>query len=78
MSRPPKTERDKMATVKIEKAFWSLLETEKYTDITVLRISQEAGINRNSFYYHYKDIDDLAYIAFMNNADNEISKTFII
>lgn len=77
MSRPPKTERDKMATVKIEKAFWSLLETEKYTDITVLRISQEAGINRNSFYYHYKDIDDLAYKAFMNNADNEISKTLI-
>lgn len=77
MPRPRKSERDEMATVKIENAFWSLLETERYSDITVLRISQEAGTNRNSFYYHYKDIDDLAYQAFMNNASNEVSKTLV-
>lgn len=77
MPRPKKTNRDEMATVKIENAFWSLLETERYSDITVLRVSQEAGINRNSFYYHYKGIDDLAYKAFMNNADNEVSKTLV-
>lgn len=77
MARPKKSEKDEMATVKIENAFWSLLETEKYSDITVLRITQEAGINRNSFYYHYKDIDDLAYKAFKNNADNEVSRILI-
>lgn len=77
MARPRKTDRDEMATVKIENAFWSLLETERYSDITVLRVSQEAGINRNSFYYHYRDIDDLAQKAFMNNADNEVSKTLV-
>lgn len=77
MARPRKSDRDEMATVKIENAFWSLLETERYSDITVLRVSQEAGINRNSFYYHYKDIDDLAYKAFAGNADNEVSRTLI-
>ena len=77
MARPKKSDHDEIATVKIENAFWSLLETERYSDITVLRISQEAGINRNSFYYHYRDIDDLAYKAFMNNAGNEVSKTLI-
>lgn len=77
MARPKKADRDEMATVKIENAFWSLLETERYSDITVLRVSQEAGINRNSFYYHYSDIDDLAQKAFINNANNEVSKTLI-
>lgn len=77
MARPRKSERDEMATVKIENAFWSLLETERYSDITVLRVTQEAGINRNSFYYHYRDIDDLAQKAFMNNANNDVSKTLI-
>ena len=77
MPRPRKSEPDENATVKMENAFWSLLETEKYRDITVLRISQEAGINRNSFYYHYRDIDDLAYKAFMNNAYNDVTKTLV-
>lgn len=74
MARPKKTDRDAMATVKIEDAFWKLLEEMNYSDITVLRISQESGTNRNSFYYHYKDIDDLAGSAFMNNIDEKISK----
>lgn len=77
MARPKKSERDEMATVKIENAFWALLETERYSALTVLRVSQEAGINRNSFYYHYRDINDLAYKAFVRNADNEVTRTLI-
>lgn len=73
MARPRKSNKEDMATVKIEKAFWKLLETEKYGEISVLRICQESGINRNSFYYHYNDIDDLARTAFKNNAAEEIS-----
>ena len=73
MARPKKANREDMATVKIENAFWKLLETEQYAAITVLRICQESNINRNSFYYHYKDIDDLAYTAFKNNADANVS-----
>ena len=77
MARPKKSDRDAAATVKMEKAFWSLLEKERYADITVLRISQESGVNRNSFYYHYKDIDDLALIAFRKNIENETSGQLI-
>lgn len=74
MARPRKTDRDAMATVRIEDAFWKLLGEMSYSDITVLRISQESGTNRNSFYYHYKDIDDLARSAFMNNIDDNVSR----
>lgn len=77
MARPKKSDKEEMATAKIEKAFWRLLETERYSDITVLRISQESGVNRNSFYYHYRDIDDLAYTAFKNNVENETSGKLI-
>ena len=77
MARPRKNEHSEMATVKIENAFWKLLETEKYSDITVLRVSQESGVNRNSFYYHYSGMDDLAYQAFKHNAEDEASKTLI-
>lgn len=77
MPRPKKSKQDEMAITKIEKAFWHLLETEEYSNITVLRISQESGTNRNSFYYHYQNIDDLAHKAFMRNASNDISNTLI-
>lgn len=77
MARPRKADQQGMATEKIESAFWKLLETEDFSEITVLRIAQESGVNRNSFYYHYKDINDLAYQAFMRNADNEVSRALI-
>ncbi len=77
MARPKKSDWNERATVKIENAFWKLLETEHYADITVSRVCQESGTNRNSFYYHYRDIEDLAYHAFMDNAGNEISRTLI-
>lgn len=74
MARPKKGNLNNLATVKIENAFWRLLEAESYSDITVLRISQESGVNRNSFYYHYEDMNDLAYKAFKNNAGTDVSK----
>jgi len=77
MGRPRKADTQDQATVKIERAFWHLLETESYKEITVRRISQESGTNRNSFYYHYRDIEDLAYKAFRNNADSELSRSLL-
>ena len=74
MARPKKGNRSDFATVKIENAFWRLLEEESFSDITILRISQESGANRNSFYYHYEDLNDLAFKAFKNNAGAEVSK----
>lgn len=40
-------------------AFSRLLEQKPLSKITVKSIVEECGINRNTFYYHYKDIYDL-------------------
>lgn len=77
MARPRKAETQQAATVRIENAFWKLLEKERFADITVRLISQESGTNRNSFYYHYADIFDLASKAFSNNTDDEVTQILI-
>lgn len=70
MSRPRKDDLQSAATTKIEAAFWRLLEEVGYSEITVRRVSQTAGTNRNSFYYHYESLEDLARKAFLSNAAN--------
>ncbi len=40
-------------------AFFKLLETKPYKKITVSDVTALAGVNRMTFYYHFKDIDDL-------------------
>lgn len=76
MPRPRKDDPQSAAPTKIEAAFWQLLEKVGYPEITVRRISQESGTNRNSFYYHYDGLEDLARKAFMNNA--EIARPLIL
>ena len=43
----------------IQNSFRKLLSERPLTRITVRDIAQECGINRNSFYYHYRDIPAL-------------------
>lgn len=40
-------------------AFFALLKRKPYKKITVSDVTDEAGVNRMTFYYHFKDIDDL-------------------
>lgn len=68
MPRPRKDDPASAATARIEAAFWNLLEEVGYPEITVRRVSQAAGTNRNSFYYHYEGLEDLARKAFLGNA----------
>ena len=51
--------RYKMSSEKIEKAFLSLILNNKYEDITISQICEQANINRSTFYCHYDDINDL-------------------
>lgn len=74
MARPRKADTEQAATVRIENAFWKLLERGRAEDITVRLISQESGTNRNSFYYHYSDVNDLAAKAFSNNMNTRASQ----
>ena len=43
----------------IRASFLKLLEERPLREITVKDIVQDCGVNRNSFYYHYKDIPSL-------------------
>ncbi len=41
-------------------AFWQLLEEKPFNKITVQNIVQRCHLNRNTFYYHFQDIPNLA------------------
>ncbi|WP_432661970.1 TetR/AcrR family transcriptional regulator C-terminal domain-containing protein [Wukongibacter baidiensis] len=43
----------------IKRAFLDLLKEKNYNKITIQDIAEEAMINRNTFYLHYLDKDDL-------------------
>ena len=44
------------ANAKLEGAFLKLIEEKPFSKITVNDIVQEAGVHRNTFYYHYQSI----------------------
>ncbi len=43
----------------IKETFWKMLEEKPLSQITIKALVEECGINRNSFYYHFKDLPDL-------------------
>lgn len=43
----------------IKESFWKLLSEQPLSQISVRDIVEECGINRNSFYYHFRDIPSL-------------------
>ncbi len=60
MARPPKNQKGPSASERMVNAFWHILEQKPFTKITVSDIVKEAQVNRNAFYYHYENINDLA------------------
>ena len=44
----------------IQHEFGEMLKEAPFKQITVRALTERTGINRNTFYYHYKDIYDLA------------------
>lgn len=51
-------------------AFWSLLEEKPYARISVSELLERAGVSRGDFYYHYKNLLDLAKCAVEDEAKN--------
>lgn len=66
MARPRKDEARPSAYERMTVAFWSLLEEKPYSAVTVKLITQRAGVNHNTFYYHFENIDDMAVKMFEN------------
>lgn len=77
MARPRKDQQEAPARERIEQAFWSLLEETAYRGITVRALCQRAGVNHNTFYYHFNSIDDLAMGLIDSNLPHEAIAMFI-
>ncbi len=45
----------------IQKALFRLMETHKFSDITVTALCKEAQIHRNSFYRYFDTLEDVIY-----------------
>lgn len=60
MARPPKNAEGPSATQRMELAFWDCMKEMPYSDIVVRDIVDRAKVNRNSYYYHYDSMWDLA------------------
>lgn len=67
MARPSYGKNDATARDRLIEAFWVLLEERPYAKITVSVITDRAAVNRNTFYYHFSCIDDLAHAAVSEN-----------
>jgi AcrR family transcriptional regulator len=73
MARPGK-ESGESADKVIEDVFWRLLSTKPVSKISVSEIIREAGCNRTTFYYYYKDIYALANSAIRKNLPENIPR----
>lgn len=58
MARPRKSERG-TADIRLANAFWALLEHHRLANTTVGMVAEQAELNRGTFYYHFKSMDDL-------------------
>ncbi|MGO1183877.1 MAG: TetR/AcrR family transcriptional regulator [Micrococcaceae bacterium] len=59
----PRQDQGPSAVQRLEAAFFNELRQTPYPGITISAIVRAAGVNRNSFYYHYSDLGDLAHSA---------------
>ena len=58
----------------IKESFWKLLNRQPLSQISVRAIVEDCGINRNSFYYHFRDIPSLIEEIIREAADDLIKK----
>ncbi len=59
MARPHYEEGQKQAKEVLEETFWNMLETMPYEKITVRELTKQAGVNINTFYYHFENMENL-------------------
>ena len=58
--------------VLIANAFYALLEEKPLSKITVREIVERCGVNRNTFYYHFRDIPALLERIIKSRADQVV------
>ena len=60
MARPKASQEGPTARERIKHAFWDLLAEKPFEQITVNDVAQAAQVNRNTFYYHFENMEALA------------------
>ena len=55
-------------------AMKKLMVCKSFAKISISDLCEECGLNRKSFYYHFKDIYDLLEWIFTNEVVNKIEK----
>lgn len=65
MPRPRRDSNIPPAKQRMEDAFWELLADREYRRITVTDVVRKAQVNRNSFYYHFSGLPELADAAIL-------------
>ena len=58
----------------IQESFKKLLSNQPLDKITVKNITDDCGVNRNTFYYHYSDIYQLLDEIFLTEAQKSVEK----
>jgi AcrR family transcriptional regulator len=77
MARPKADSNTPSARERIETAFWEMLADVPFSKITVSAISSKAGVNHNTFYYHFSSIEDLAEKVFVDNMMPELPEIML-
>lgn len=70
MPRPRRDSEILPAKDRLENAFWDLLADREYQKITVTDVVRAADVNRNSFYYHFSGLPELADSAILHEVEN--------
>ena len=58
----------------LENAFIALLEERPLSKITVADIADKAGVNRHTFYYHFRNVDDMIVFSVKETLDSLYSE----
>ncbi|RSX55117.1 AcrR family transcriptional regulator [Bifidobacterium dolichotidis] len=70
MSRPRRDSRTLPAKDRMENAFWDLLADHEFSKITVTDVVRVADVNRNSFYYHFSGLPELADASILREVEH--------
>lgn len=77
MSRPRYEPGSKMARERIVDSFWKLLSCKPYEKLSVRELIRAAEVNKNTFYHHFENIDDLAQQAIDEALPKELGRFFL-
>jgi AcrR family transcriptional regulator len=75
MARPRYGEGDARARERIVDAFWEMLGEMPYEQMRVLALCRRAGLNKNTFYYHFEGMPSLANAAIDGIMFQELAQT---